>query len=173
MRKLIVMIFLVSLSTLASAQTQVDGVMESIRKNNKTLQAGSQFWRTQNIVAKTGNTPANPNVMFENLWGTPEGAGVQKDFSISQQFDFPTSYANRSRVANARIEQNAFLQRASAQDVLLDAKKLCLEIIYQNKKRGSYNRSWLFKKTNSYCGFSLLFLPGGLFCLMGQSYTRY
>ena len=132
---MIILLLFLSLSTFASAQTQVDRVMESIRKNNKTIQAERQFWQTQNLAAKTGNTPADPSVTFENLWGTPEGAGVQKDFSISQQFDFPSSYAYRNRVSNTRIEQNSFLQRASEQDVLLEANKLCLEIIYQNKKR--------------------------------------
>ncbi|MGZ5446275.1 MAG: TolC family protein, partial [Thermoanaerobaculia bacterium] len=60
------------------------------------------------------------------MFGTPAGAGTQKDFSITQQFDFPTVYGKKARLAQAKIEQNTFVQKNAEQEILLEAKKLLI-----------------------------------------------
>jgi outer membrane protein, heavy metal efflux system len=127
-------------STIAFGQSQADAVLESIRNNNKAIQAGKQYWKAQNTLARTGNTPENPLVEYDHLYGSPAGAGVQKEFNITQRLDFPTAYHYRSKVAESKIEQNAYLQRNAEQEILLEAKKVCVELIYQNKLRQELDR---------------------------------
>ncbi len=135
MKKIMMMGVCLTAFLQVSAQSQVDAVLESIKANNKTIAAGKQYLQAQNTLAKTGNTPKDPTVEYDILYGIPVGAGNQKDFSVTQQLDFPTAYSYRGKMANNRIEQNAFIRRVAEQDILLEAKKLCLEIIYQNKKQ--------------------------------------
>jgi outer membrane protein, heavy metal efflux system len=140
MKNLIISTIVISMSAVTFAQSQADAALESIRRNNKTIQAGKQYWTAQNTLAKTGITPENPLVEYDHLYGSPAGAGVQRDFSVTQRLDFPTAYGYRSKVANARIEQNVFQQRSAEQEVLLEAKKICIELVYQNKKQQALNR---------------------------------
>lgn len=140
MKNLIITTILFCFSLIASAQSQTDAVLESIRKNNKTIQAGIRYWRSQNTFAKTGNTPRDPVVEYDHLYGSPAGAGTQKDFSVTQQLDFPTAYGYRSKIANSKIEQNAYLQKNAEQEVLLEAKKVCIELVYQNKRQAELER---------------------------------
>jgi outer membrane protein TolC len=140
MKKLIISTIIILVPAVTLAQSQADVALESIRKNNKTIQSGKQYWTSQNTLAKTGITPENPFVEYDHLYGSPAGAGVQRDFSVTQRLDFPTAYGYRSKVANARIEQNVFQQRSAEQEVLLEAKKVCIELVYQNKKQQALNR---------------------------------
>ena len=140
MKNLIITTIILCFSLQTLGQSQADVVLESIRRNNKTIQAGKLYYTAQNTIAKTGNTPQNPFVEYDHLYGTPAGAGTQKDFSVTQQLDFPTAYGYRSKVANSRIEQNAFLQKDAEQAVLLEAKKICIELVYQNKKEVAFER---------------------------------
>ena len=140
MKNLIITTIILCFSLQTLGQSQADVVLESIRRNNKTIQAGKLYYTAQNTIAKTGNTPQNPFVEYDHLYGTPAGAGTQKDFSVTQQLDFPTAYGYRFKVANSRIEQNAFLQKSAEQEVLLEAKKICIELVYQNKKEVAFER---------------------------------
>ena len=133
MKKIILISLLLPFGLAGFAQS-IDDVLESVKKNNKTIQAGKQFQLSQNTLAQTGNTPQNPVVEYDHLFGSPAGAGIQKDFSITQQFDFPSVYRNRSKLAQAKIEQNAWLQKNAEQEVLLEAKKLLIELVYENKR---------------------------------------
>jgi len=134
MKKISLIGLLLSIGLAGFAQS-IDDLLESVKKNNKTIQVGKQYQLSQNTLAKTGNTPQNPVVEYDHLFGSPAGAGTQKDFSITQQFDFPSVYGNRSKLAQAKIEQNTWLQKNGEQEVLLEAKKLFIELVYQNKSQ--------------------------------------
>ena len=134
MRKLILITLLLPVGLAGFAQS-IDEALETVKKNNKTIRAGRQYQLSQNTLAKTGNTPQNPVVEYDHLFGSPAGAGTQKDFTITQQFDFPSVYGNRSKLAKAKIEQNSYLQKNAEQEVLLEAKKLLIELVYENKRQ--------------------------------------
>ncbi len=117
----------------ANAQSKIENVLAEISKNNKTIQATAQFYEAQNLQYKTGNTPSNPTVEYDFLSGRPVTAGNQHDFTIAQQFDFPTAYIKKSQLAKTQTAQTEFQLTASRQEVLLKAKKHCIELVYQNK----------------------------------------
>lgn len=117
----------------ANAQSTIDNVLSEISINNKTIQANVQLWQAQKLQHKTGLAPSNPTVEYDFLKGSPVGAGNQHDFSITQQFDFPTTYFKKSTLAKEQNEQAEFDINASRQDILLDAKLVCIELVYHNK----------------------------------------
>jgi len=148
MKNLLISTILVFISAVCfGQQSQADAALESIRRNNKTIQAGKQYWAAQNTLAKTGITPENPFVEYDHLYGSPAGAGVQKDFSITQRLDFPTAYGYRSKVADSRIEQQGYQQKSAEQEVFLEAKKVCIELVYLNKKQQALNRRAAINET--------------------------
>ena len=70
---------------------------------------------------------------YEHLPGRPEGAGTQKDFSITQGFDFPTSYSKKRSVSNQQIAQSELQFTAFRQQILLKAKLTCIDYVHRRR----------------------------------------
>lgn len=124
----------------ASAQSTVDRVLEAVAQNNATLKANRQFYEARRAEYRTGLTPDNPFVEYDFLPGRPEGAGLQQEFSVTQSFDFPTAYARRREVARQQTAQTVPLERVGRRQVLLDAKRVALELIYHNRRQAELAR---------------------------------
>src|SRR5690606_19279545 len=96
-----------------------------------------------------GLTLYNPQVDFDYLNGSPAGAGNQADFAVTQSFDFPTAYRKKKQLADEQMEQANFQLMSTRQDILLEAKLLCFELVYRNKfqieiiKRKQDTEKWL------------------------------
>lgn len=121
------------LSVSSFAQTSIDQLLKEVERNNKSIIAEKQYWEAQKLSYKTGLTPDNPKAEIDYMVGRPEGAGNQRDIVIIQGFDFPTSYVKRKSFSNEQIENVDNQVNAFRQDVLLEAKLLCIELIYRTK----------------------------------------
>lgn len=119
--------------TSVNAQSTVEIVLSEISKNNKTIQATAQYYNAQNLEFKTGLNPSNPTAEYDFLKGSPVNAGNQHDFAITQQFDFPSAYIKRSQLAKTQIAMSEYEIIANRQDILLEAKKVCIALVYHNK----------------------------------------
>jgi outer membrane protein, heavy metal efflux system len=119
--------------SLSPAQTNLEAILKEIEKNNKSLISERQYWETQKLSFKTGLNPDNPRIDYEYMPGTPEEAGTQKDFSITQGFDFPTSYGKRRSVSDEQIAQSDFKFTAFRQEILLEAKLTYYDYVYHKK----------------------------------------
>lgn len=133
MRGKIFLIVLSVVSLTATAQTGIETVLAKIEKNNKSLISERQYWEAEKLSYKTGLNPENPKIDYEHLPGRPEGAGTQKDISITQGFDFPTSYGKRRSVSQEQIKNSEIQFNVVRQEVLLDAKLSCVEYAYRLK----------------------------------------
>jgi outer membrane protein, heavy metal efflux system len=125
----------VLISSGIKAQNNIDNVLLEIAKNNKTIKANQHYVESKKLQYKTGLSLKNPSVEFEYLNGSPANAGNQTDFLILQSFDFPTAYSKKNQIAKLQIEQTNFQLTAISRDILLNAKQVCIELIYYNKKQ--------------------------------------
>jgi outer membrane protein, heavy metal efflux system len=116
-----------------NGQTSIDSVLANIARNNKTIIANTKYWEAKTLEYQTGLTPNNPKVDYDYLIGTPSNAGNQAEFAITQTFDFPTVYARKKHLSKEQIKQSEFQLNANRQDILLEAKLICIELIYRNK----------------------------------------
>jgi outer membrane protein, heavy metal efflux system len=140
--------------TVANAQSQMENVLMEIKKNNKTIQSNAKYWEAEKIQYKTGNSLYNPTAEYDYLKGSPAEAGNQTDVTITQSFDFPTAYSKKNQLAKERSTQADLNLNAQRQEILLEAKKTCIELVYRNKlqipldKRKQSTEKWLsnFKK---------------------------
>ncbi|TRX20499.1 TolC family protein [Flavobacterium franklandianum] len=150
-----IILFLVTMSlSLGYSQSTIDITLIEISKNNKTILANTQYWNAQKVQYKTGNSLYNPTVEYDYLNGSPANAGNQTDFTITQSFDFPSVYGKKNALAYQLGIQADLYLRAANQELLLEAKKICIELVYRNKlqipltKRKEATEKWLtyFKK---------------------------
>ena len=127
----------------AQGQTTIDELLTVIEAANPTLRAQDELTNSQKLEAKTENNLSNPTVGYEHLWGSRPGIGVGRELTVSQQFDFPTVYTNRSQIVRLKSNHYDSEKEAFWQDLLLQAKELCVELVYLQKKRAFLNERLL------------------------------
>jgi len=138
--KFIISILFVVITSSVLSQSAVNDVLSSVETNNKSIQSNKKYWEARRTEFKTGLTPSDPQVEYDYLFGTPVSAGNQKDFSVTQRLDFPSTYKRKRQLSNQQIAQTSLQQSVYRQDILLEAKLITLQIIYLNKKAAELNR---------------------------------
>ena len=124
------------LGTLSTrAQNSIDQVLKSIATNNKSLQANTKMTDAQKLEAQTGKFLANPSVEWEQMWGNRNNPGSEYTLTVKQSLDFPTTYSNKNKLANLKANTIGFQSAAYRQQLLLNAKQTCIEIIYLRKQK--------------------------------------
>jgi outer membrane protein TolC len=118
----------------ASSAQSIDSVLSSVEHNNLLLKANAQYWKSKNLEYRTGLTPYDPTVEFDYMYGSPVGAGNQRDFAVTQRFDFPTAYIKKRQLSKAQIAQSIWQYQNFRRDILLEAKTTALELIYNNRR---------------------------------------
>lgn len=117
------------------AQNSIDQVLKSIETNNKSLQANTKMTDAQKLEAQTGKFLANPSVECEQMWGNRNNPGSEYTLTVKQSLDFPTTYSNKNKLANLKANTIGFQSAAYRQQLLLNAKQTCIEIIYLRKQK--------------------------------------
>ena len=132
-------IFLVSLALAAGMHAQdtgIDAILQQIEANNRQLRANTGLVSAQKLENKAENNLPNPSLTYAHLWDSDDKNITVGELVISQGFDFPTLYATRGKLNRLR-NQTLDAQAASLrQDILLQAKEVCLDIIllYQQQQ---------------------------------------
>lgn len=128
-------LFTLSLFVLSNvgAQTSITDVLASVEVNNPRLKAGAQIVLSQKAEVASQNTLADPGFEFSHLWGTENAKDRKYDIAISQSFDFPSLYVQRNRIGSLKQTLFDSQQEALRQQVLLQAKELCLRIVCLNR----------------------------------------
>ncbi len=114
-----------------AAQT-VDDVLLEIEQNNTILLSLKQYSEAEKIRNKTGIYLENPEVEFHYLWGNNSTVGNRTDFSASQNFDFPTAYHFKRKIAEEKNLRADLQYQIRRKEVLLEAKQTYIELIYMN-----------------------------------------
>ena len=134
--KLLILLLVVNIQ----GQSNLENVLASIEKNNKTLVSQRQYWEAKKLEFKTGLTLSNPTVQGQYLLGSPATAGNQTDFFAVQPFDFPSVYKKRKALAQAQGALSGNKLAELRKDILLEAKLSCLELVYRQQLRQHLSR---------------------------------
>lgn len=130
-----ILIIGVLLSSVHFAQSDINQVLLTITNNNTALKAQLQKEEAQRAGFNIGRELQNPNVSFDYFIGSPSTAGNQTDIAVTQPFDFPTTYKRKKNLAEAQAVSVAFQSDALKQEIMLEAKLICVELVYQEKLR--------------------------------------
>ena len=122
------------------SQTSIDRVLAEIEKNNTTLSASRASTDADKIGNKTGIYLQNPEVEFHYLWSNPSEPGKRTDINITQSFDFPTAYRYKNQISDSRNEQADLEYRKQLRNLLLQARLLCLDLVYINALKAELSK---------------------------------
>ncbi len=127
-------LLLVILPVIGRPQASLDSVIAAVKATNKTLIASRCQMEAEKREARTGIYLPNPEVQFDYLWGDPATSGNRTDFGITQSFDFPSVYFQRS--SQSRLIQTGsslkYLQKE--REVVLKAKSAWISVVALNKQ---------------------------------------
>jgi outer membrane protein TolC len=133
MKRIIITITLfLGCMTASSAQEGTDLVLRSIENNNGTLKALRESAAAQKLENRSGIYLPDPEIGFNYLWGSPGEIGSRTDVSIVQSFDFATVSGIKSRLSGARNELIDWQYKEERMNILLEARKYCIELVYYN-----------------------------------------
>lgn len=149
MKKIITVyiMFVVCAIASVSAQNEYTSVLKEIESNNIELQTLKAELDVLHIENQSANNLENLSVEGSYSWGNLSGMGQKKTLSVAQPFDFPTVYAVRGKLI--QMSDNNLKTRYNAEriNILLEAKKLCIEITYYNLLVQLYSQRMQTAKT--------------------------
>lgn len=133
-RFILTMAFAATVGTIG-AQISIDEVLRTVEANNKELQANRQLVTARKLETKVENNLPNPSVTYSHLYGNKEGMGFTGEFIASQDFDFPSLYVQRNKWAKVKGESLDKQSDELRQQILLQAKEVCLDLILLNQQK--------------------------------------
>ena len=136
-------LIIIALCTLCLPRLQaqgVDEVLQSVAQHNKALQAQRQADAAEKTGIEAENGLEDPSVEYSSFFSKGVSGQVGSELVVSQGFDFPTVYGQRSRAGRERKEAVDLRAEALRRDILLQAKNLCLELIRLNRLQDLLSR---------------------------------
>ncbi len=116
-------------------QVSLDSLLSAVLQNNRGIIGSVQYLENKRIASRTNLYPENPELEFGHMWSSTSEVGNRTDFILSQTFDFPGVYVNRSKLSKAGVEKASQTVQGVRQETLLGAKQLWVEKVYLNRKR--------------------------------------
>lgn len=131
-RSIITIIAALTASLPLYAQNDIQAVLQAVEQNNTSIHVSRKTAEAEKAGNHTGLTLTDPEVEFGYLWGSPAGTGNRKDVSAKQSFDMATLTGAKRRMAQRKDELADWQYKADRQNILLEAKQLCMDVIYYN-----------------------------------------
>jgi outer membrane protein TolC len=85
-------------------------------------------------AARTGIYLPNPEVQFDYLWGDPASSGNRVDFGISQSFDFPTVYFQKSSQSRLVKTNASLLYLQKEREMIHQARLAWITLVGLNRQ---------------------------------------
>jgi len=131
-KKIIILLFLVSLYNGATAQSLSD-FLKQVSENNPEIQAYRKLLEARKLEARTGLTPSDPYISAGFMPGNTDAIGTKKTWSVTQSFAFPTKY-----LLQKKINKNTIILAEQEFNhgkllTLLDAELSVYDLIYNTK----------------------------------------
>ena len=111
----------------------IEHVLASIEANNIQLQALQKKQEADRHQMKSESNLGETEIEYSPFYTSGVGGMASSELVVSQGFDFPSLYAARRKAQMAAYAQMGCEQLALKQDILLQARLLCLQIIYLRK----------------------------------------
>lgn len=134
-RPILLLVFLALAAGTHAQDNAIDAILHQIEANNKTLQANAGLVTAQKLENKAENNLPNPSLSYSHLWDSDDKDITVGELVISQGFDFPTLYATRGQLNRMRGQVLDAQAASLRQDILLQAKEICLDIILLHRQR--------------------------------------
>lgn len=127
--KILLIFSVVLLGSLSVAAQSYGDYMQQIIRRSPQLRSLRTNATADSIAARRGLNPADPSVEMEYYFGQEQSMEI----SLVQQFDFPTVYHQRNKIAQHTIERSQTEFMAARRALLFEASELFNTLVYQTK----------------------------------------
>ncbi|MCW1735358.1 TolC family protein [Anaerorudis cellulosivorans] len=152
MRKILFLCTMILNISISANNDEINRILASIEQNNGNLKA----LRIEADARIEGNReemmPDDPEAEFAYLWGSPHEIGKRQDVNVSQGFDIPLITGMKKKVVSRENELVELNHQSERTHLLLEAKKLCIELIYNNALRDQQDKQlqWVEHVADAY-----------------------
>lgn len=123
-------------ATVVSAKAQdINAVLKSVEQNNMELKALLKGNEAADIENKSQNTLEDLSIEYSPFFQSETSGIASSELVITQGFDFPTLYGARKKAGQLQRNVLDMQYQTARRDILVNAKKLCLDIINYNKQK--------------------------------------
>ncbi len=112
--------------TLKEVLTQVEENNRSLKVKQQDNTATKEEYRTENNLPET-------SIDYTHQWGSHSPLGHSTELNVIQEFDFPTLYAQRSKLNKLRGEALDAEANRILNEILTTTATLCVEEVYINQ----------------------------------------
>lgn len=131
MRKIIISLLLLA-PTFMQAE-KVDSLLLIIESNNLELKALASESQSRQYELQSENMLAGPSVEYSPFYTKGYHGMSSSELIVSQEFEFPTRYAQRREQNNLQATVDASQWEVLRQSILLEARLLCYDIVRQDQ----------------------------------------
>lgn len=123
-------------AAVVSAKAQdINAVLKSVEQNNMELKALLKGNEAADIENKSQNTLEDLSIEYSPFFQSETSGIASSELVITQGFDFPTLYGARKKAGQLQRNVLDMQYQTARRDILVNAKKLCLDIINYNKQK--------------------------------------
>lgn len=123
-------------AAVVSAKAQdINSVLKSVEQNNMELKALLKGNEAADIENKSQNTLEDLSIEYSPFFQSETSGIASSELVITQGFDFPTLYGARKKARQLQRNVLDMQYQTARRDILVNAKKLCLDIINYNKQK--------------------------------------
>lgn len=123
-------------AAVVSAKAQdINAVLKSVEQNNMELKALLKGNEAADIENKSQNTLEDLSIEYSPFFQSETSGIASSELVITQGFDFPTLYGARKKAGQLQRNVLDMQYQTVRRDILVNAKKLCLDIINYNKQK--------------------------------------
>lgn len=123
-------------AAVVSAKAQdISAVLKSVEQNNMELKALLKGNEAADIENKSQNTLEDLSIEYSPFFQSETSGIASSELVITQGFDFPTLYGARKKAGQLQRNVLDMQYQTARRDILVNAKKLCLDIINYNKQK--------------------------------------
>lgn len=134
MKKIILAAMAFAAVVCAKAQ-DINAVLKSVEQNNMELKALLKGNEAADIENKSQNTLEDLSIEYSPFFQSETSGIASSELVITQGFDFPTLYGARKKAGQLQRNVLDMQYQTARRDILVNAKKLCLDIINYNKQK--------------------------------------
>lgn len=116
-----------------SAQNEYSDFLKVVEANNLKLKSFRDFANSKILESKTGLNPENPEFEIGFMPGNVDDKGNMTTMKLSQSFDFPMVYLQKSKLAGLYQNQFEYQFKLNRIEVLAEATRYFFERIYSAK----------------------------------------
>lgn len=123
-------------AAVVSAKAQdINAVLKSVEQNNMEQKALLKGNEAADIENKSQNTLEDLSIEYSPFFQSETSGIASSELVITQGFDFPTLYGARKKAGQLQRNVLDMQYQTARRDILVNAKKLCLDIINYNKQK--------------------------------------